>query len=129
VIVIDTSIWIDAVRRPSGSIAVTLRQLIDADEAGLAQPVRMELMAGVARQDRSAFARGLSALPVLVPTEETWAIAERWIAPAADAGQRFAITDLLIAALADEAGALIWSLDGDFVRLERLKLARLYAAD
>jgi predicted nucleic acid-binding protein len=126
VIVVDTSVWVEAVRRPDDRPADVLRSLIDADEVGLPLPVRMELMAGIARKDRKAFARGLSALPVLVPSEETWTIAEGWIAPAADAGQRFAVTDLVIGALADQAGALIWSLDDDFVRLEALGFARLY---
>jgi predicted nucleic acid-binding protein len=74
-----------------------------------------------------AFARGLTALPVLVPGEETWATAERWIAPAADTGHRFAVTDLLIAALADESGSLVWSIHDDFARLEQLGAVRLYA--
>ena len=33
---------------------------------------------------------------------------------------------LLIGVLASEAGALIWSLDQDFQRLERLTLVNLY---
>ena len=62
VIVVDTSVWVTALRRPSSPAASTLRALIDADEVALALPVRLELMAGIARHDRSAFARGLSAL-------------------------------------------------------------------
>ena len=125
-IVVDTSVWVAANRQPGSPEAAALSSLIDADEVGLALPVRIELMSGVARNDRTALKRGLSALPVLVPTEETWTLAERWIQPAADAGDHFGVTDLLIAALADEIGALVWSLDDDFVRMERLGFARLY---
>jgi predicted nucleic acid-binding protein len=82
---------------------------------------------GVAKSDRGRFERAFSALPVLVPTEETWQPLGDWIARAADAGQRFVITDLMIARLADEIGALVWSLDSDFARLARLKLVRMYA--
>jgi len=127
-IVVDTSVWIAANRKGGGPEALTLAGLLDADLVALALPVRMELSAGIARKDRTAFARGLSALPVLYPTEDTWGVAERWITPAAEAGHRFALTDLLIAALAEEIGGLIWSLDEDFERLERLGFARLYAA-
>ena len=63
---------------------------------------------------------------MLIPTDDTWPPLGDWIARAADAGQRFAITDLLIARLADEIGGLVWSLDSDFERLARLKLVRLY---
>ena len=45
---------------------------------------------------------------------------------AADAGERFSITDLLIARLADEVGALVWSLDSDFARMARLKLVHAF---
>jgi len=128
VIVVDTSVWVEAVRRPKGPVQITLKQLIDADEVGLALPVRLELMAGIARKDRRAFKRALSGLPVLIPTEETWSLIESWVAPAADNGQRFGVTDLLIAGLAHEAGALLWSLDADFDRLEALGLVQTYAA-
>jgi predicted nucleic acid-binding protein len=39
VIVVDTSIWIDANRRPDGNSATTLKALLDADEVALAWPV------------------------------------------------------------------------------------------
>lgn len=126
-ILIDTSVWIAATRNPEGRVSTTLRALIDADEVVLALPVRIELMAGVARKDRTAFRRALSALPVVEPSEETWQTIEGWIGPAADDGHRFAVTDLLIAGLAHHVDALVWSLDADFERMESLGLVRLYS--
>jgi predicted nucleic acid-binding protein len=126
VIVVDTSVWVAATRESAGRVAQRLRKLIDADEAVLALPVRLELLAGVARKDRGTFRRALSALPVVVPSEETWQLIEGWIEPAADAGHRFAVTDLLIAALAHNIDALVWSLDTDFERMQSLGLVRLY---
>ena len=125
-IVVDTSVWVDATREPSGNRARTLAELIDADEAALALPVRLELLAGVSRRDRTTFRRALTSLPVLVPTEDTWRLVESWVAPAADKGDRFAVTDLLIAGLAHEIGGLVWSLDDDFARLARLGLVKAY---
>ena len=125
-IVVDTSVWVAAQRRPAAETAQTLLKLLDADEVALALPVRLELWAGIAKSDRRRFERAFSALPVLVPTEDTWQPLGDWIARAADAGQRFAITDLLIARLADEVGGLVWSLDSDFERLARLRLVQLY---
>ena len=127
-IVVDSSIWIDVHRRPAGRNATTLQQLLDDDIVVLALPVRLELLAGVSRRDRAALARGLSALPLLRPSDETWQIIEGWLAKAADKGFRFGLADWLIAALASEIGALIWSLDDDFAQLEKLKFARLYSA-
>ncbi len=125
-IVVDTSVWVAARRRPAGEVANTLRSLLDEDEVGLALPVRLELWAGTASQDRKAFRRAFSALPLLVPTDDTWRDLDDWIARAADTGQRFALTDLLIGSLAHEAGALVWSLDSDFERMERLKFVQRY---
>jgi len=45
---------------------------------------------------------------------------------AADKGRRFGLADWLIAALASEIDALVWSLDADFAQLERLKMTRQY---
>lgn len=125
-IVVDTSVWVAAIRQPLGPVPSTLRALLDADDVVLALPVRLELMCGIRGRDRERFRRALSALPVAVPTEDTWQIMERWIAPAADRGQRFAVSDLLIAGLASELGGLVWSLDGDFARMEALGMIERY---
>lgn len=101
-IVVDTSVWVAAERKPDGVDANTLRELLKADEVGLALPVRVELVTGVAAKNRRALRRGLSALPVLRPTDETWALLESWLPRAADAGHHFKVADLLIAALAHE---------------------------
>jgi predicted nucleic acid-binding protein len=126
VIVVDSSVWIEAQRRPSGGHARQLGSLLDADEVALALPVRLELLAGIARRDRAAFERALSALPLIRPSDETWSLIERWVPVAADKGHRFALADLLIGALAAEIGGLVWSLDADFEQMERMKFVQRY---
>ena len=123
-IVVDTSVWIAA--RRSVRVADVLDGLIDADEVALALPVRLELLAGVAKHDRKAFLRALSGLPQLIPTEDTWRPLTTWVERASDSGERFAITDLLIASLASEIGGLVWSLDHDFERMEPLGIVSRY---
>jgi predicted nucleic acid-binding protein len=126
-IVVDTSIWIAATRDPAGELATALNGLVDADVACLALPVRVELLSGLGARDRAILRRGLTALPVALPTEQTWTTIERWAESAADAGQRFAIVDLLIAALAHELTALVWSLDRDFERMATLGFVQPYS--
>jgi predicted nucleic acid-binding protein len=125
VIVVDTSVWIAARRQPY--VEKPLQELLEADEVAIALPVRLELWAGVAKHDRKAHRIAFSALPQLVPTEDTWRPLSDWIALAADAGERFTVTDLIIASLATEIGGLVWSLDKDFERMERLNIVSLYA--
>jgi predicted nucleic acid-binding protein len=125
VIVVDTSVWIAARRQPQ--VERVLQELLEADEVAVALPVRLELWAGVAKHDRKAHRTAFNAVPLLVPTDDTWRPLTDWIALAADAGERFTVTDLLIASLAEEIGGLVWSLDKDFERMERLKIVSLYA--
>jgi len=124
VIVVDTSVWIAARRDPR--ILRALDSLIDTDNVALALPVRLEMWAGVAAHERKAFTRAFGALVQLVPTEETWEPLPGWIQTAAKAGERFGMTDLLIASLASGIGGLVWSLDADFARMEQLKLVSRY---
>jgi predicted nucleic acid-binding protein len=126
VIVVDTSVWVAALRSARSPEAAALEALLDADEVALPVPVRTELLSGASRADRPRLRRGFSALPLLYPTDDTWAAVDRWVERAGDAGERFGVGDLLIGALAAEAGFLVWSLDTDFTRLGRLRLVDLY---
>ncbi len=127
-IVVDSSVWIETHRRPTGATARTLNGLLDADEVVLALPVRLELVAGVARRDRPAFLRALAGLPLVRPSDRTWHLIEQWVPAAADKGHRFGLADWLIAALTSEINGLVWSLDDNFAKLERLKFVQRYDA-
>ena len=125
-IVVDTSVWVSALRSPGSPEAPFLVSLLDADEVGLAVPVRVELLSGASSADRPKLRRTLSALPVLYPTDETWALIDNWIEISAKKGHRFALGDLLIGAMAAQQGARVWSLDADFVRMEAAGLVGRY---
>ena len=124
-IAVDTSVWVAALRK-AGPEARVLAALLDADEVLLPLPVRIELLSGASITDRPRLRRALSALPLAFPSDDTWVLIDRWIDRAGTFGQRVGLGDLLIAALAAESGALIWSLDKDFVRMERTGLVMLY---
>ncbi len=126
-IVVDTSVWIRALRSASAPDAITLRQLLDADEVALAVPVRTELLMGASATDRVRLERELKGLPLLYPTDESWRIIDRWTERASRAGVTFAIGDLLIGVLAADIGGLVWSIDSDFDRMEQLQMVGLFA--
>ena len=125
-IAVDTSVWISALRDPHSTDADTLRQLLDADEVVLPVSVRSELLMGVTGATRKQLSERLSALPILQTTDDTWRTIDTWTERAARSGHAFSLGDLIVGILAADIGALVWSLDKDFERMEKLKLIQLY---
>ena len=125
-IVVDTSIWIEALRKRKSVEAEVLSELLDADEVLLPVPVKIELLSGTSKRDREALRSGLAALPVAYPTDDTWRMMDEWTDRMVAAGSPVGVGDLLIAAIAHEAGALVWSRDAAFERLRRLRFVDLY---
>jgi predicted nucleic acid-binding protein len=91
-------------------------------------PVRIEILSGASRSERNRLRITLSALPILFPLPGTWPRIDDWIDRAGDAGERFGFSDLLIAAIAADHGASLWSNDQDFARMHRLGLVQLHAS-
>jgi predicted nucleic acid-binding protein len=125
-IVVDTSVWVDYFRRGSRDVRSALSSLLDQDQVVLVAPVRVELFSGASGQDLPRLKRVLSALPLWLPTDATWATMERWAQDGGGRGQRFGLGDLLVGAIAAERGSPVWSLDGDFHRMQRLGFVQLH---
>lgn len=125
-ILVDSSVWIEANRKPASDIAAALQALLQDDEVALALPVRIEFLGAAKKEQRPKLRRLLKALPLSVPTDATWDLVETWRARGHDAGYTFAISDLLIAALTHELSGLVWSLDKDFTAMEKLGFVRCY---
>ncbi len=125
-IVVDTSVWVAALRSASGVESEELRRLLDHDDVALVVVVKLEILAGARARDRGRLRRLLSALPIYVPEAGTWERIESWIEDAAASGERFGIGDLIVAAIAADHGAPVWSLDSDFTRMARLGLIDLH---
>jgi predicted nucleic acid-binding protein len=125
VIVVDTSVWVDFFRAGAPETTAALQSLLDQDRVAMVAPVRIELLSGAGRH-AARLRRVLSALPLWLPTDATWATMERWVQAGSARGHRFGVGDLLVGAIAFERGAPLWSLDGDFLRLKRLGLIQLH---
>ncbi len=135
-IFIDTSIWIEFFRRSAArgptrrtqdQIKRGLAQLLDEDRVALAVPVRIEVLSGVKKEQFSRLARLLNAVPTFTPSESTWELVERSALLGVTAGFHFGIGDLLIASIAEERQAPVWSLDTDFQTMELLGIVRNYS--
>ena len=128
-ILVDSSVWVEAFRKPGHIEAQRLGALLEADLVAMAVPVRIELLSGASKADRIRLRRLFSALPNARPCNRTWDLIDGWLDRAGEAGEVFAFADLLIAALAVEAGWRLWSKDGDFARMEALGLLECYRAE
>ena len=127
-ICVDTSVWVSAFREPTSRAALLLDDLIEDDEVVLAAPVRAELLMGAPRTAHAALLGRFAAFVQGVPDDDTWTRVEQWVTTAVGAGQRFALSDLLIAATAADHAAAVWSLDADFERMQKLGFVELYTA-
>lgn len=125
-IVVDTSVWIDYFRYGTPSTTSALQSLLEQDLVVMAAPVRVELFSGSGRRDVTRLKRVLSALPLWLPTDATWTTMEAWAQRGSARGQRFGVGDLLVAAIAAERAAPVWSLDADFARMKRLGFVQVY---
>ena len=125
-ICVDTSVWVSAFRAGRGSRAEQLSGLLDSDQVALPAPVRLEILSGAPFGEQSRLRRVFSALPVWYPGEDTWARLDEWVTKAVGAGERFGVADLLIAAIAADHAAALWTLDLDFERMEALGMIRLH---
>ncbi len=126
VICVDTSVWVEALRDTDGEVARHLAQLLEADLVVLPAPVRIEVLSGASRRDFARLSEGLAGVPGLVPGRESWERVEGLVKDAVAEGQRFGVVDLLIAVVATEHQAPVWSLDADFARMEKIRFVERY---
>jgi predicted nucleic acid-binding protein len=119
-IAVDTSVWIDFFRGRDGVLGNHLETLLDTDQIAVPAPVRIEILGGARKSELSRLRRVMDALPLLLPSPAAWRLLEGWIERAVATGQHFGVGDLLVAAIAAENRASVWSLDGDFERMADL---------
>jgi predicted nucleic acid-binding protein len=129
VIIVDSSIWIAFFRGTNPDSGIHLQNLLDQDAVALAAPVRVELLAGASRKTLPLLRRLLSALPLYFPEKRTWGRIENWIEESVTRGTHFGMGDLLIAAIASDYGASVWSQDKDFQRMAHLGWIKLHVPD
>jgi predicted nucleic acid-binding protein len=126
-IVIDTSVWIEYFRNKHSPIVSQLNDVLDLDKAAITCMTWIEILSGAKRTEIGQLRRVLSALPKYLPADQTWGRIEDWISIGLEKGHRFGAADLLIASIAVENKATLWSLDSDFKRMEKLGFIELYS--
>ena len=129
-ILVDTSVWIDFFNRRPGEAGRELRRLIaEAEPVVLTGVVVLEVLQGLTR-DVEAIEAYLAQWDMLEPQGmETYRRAAALFRQARGRGIALTTIDALIATLALENGAVLFTLDRDFTRLARFTPLRLHRPD
>ena len=126
-ILVDTSVWIDFFSRSPGRAGSELRRMIDEVEPfALTGAVVTEVLQGLTR-DVNRIERYLSLWEMLEPLGfSTYREASAISRLARSKGISLTTIDTLIAAIALEHQASLFSLDKDFSRIARITALRLH---
>lgn len=119
-ILIDSSAWIEYLRRTGSPVNVRVREMLDA-ELATCDPVRMEVLAGARDDHHLDGLRRLLARATLLPMEPTdyEAAAALYRSCRRDGETVRKLSDCLIAAVAIRADSPVLHADADFDVLAR----------
>jgi predicted nucleic acid-binding protein len=126
-VIVDSCVWIEA-SRATGDLGVklALKTLLDRYEAAHCSPVKLEVMGGARKQERAPLAYFFLVIPYVPLLERHWeaAVLASWRLQ--EHGQHVPWNDLLIAVLAIENKARVYSIDKHFQTLRQELGLRLY---
>jgi predicted nucleic acid-binding protein len=127
-ILVDTSVWIDFFKPAPGRAGAELRRMIEeAEPFALTGVIVTEVLQGLSR-DVHRIERYLSLWEMIQPRSfSTYREASTISRLGRSKGISLTTIDSLIAAIALEHGALLFSLDKDFSRIARVAALRLYS--
>ena len=126
-ILVDSSVWIDFFSPSPGRAGHELRRIIEeAEPFALTGVVAAEVLQGLTR-DEGRVEKYLAMWEMLEPSGfSTYREAAAIFRLARSKGISLTTIDTLIAAIAIEHDASLFSLDKDFVRVARITALRLY---
>ena len=126
-VLVDSSAWIEALRR-NGALRVKLavEGLLDAYEAQWCTPIRLEVLGGARKEERTRLGHWFSVIPYRPVREED---GERAIALAwrlRDAGLTVPWVDVVIAAVALHDQVRVYAVDAHFQEISKRTGLMLY---
>ena len=120
-VLVDTSVWLLALRRPSRAIHALLpdvnelRRLIELDAAATIGPVRQELLSGIRETQQFEKLRSkLNAFPDVPIRTEDYEAAASYFNTCRAKGIQGSNTDFLVCAVAVRLGIRIYAADRDY---------------
>jgi len=125
VVVADTTVWIEFFNDPESEEKQVIDLLIDEDDLALVGPVLAELLQGCRTAgEANAILDHVSALPFLEMNVSAWRRAGELSSSLRRKGTTLPLMDVIIAALALEHDAEVFTIDPHFRSIPGLKLHR-----
>ena len=126
-VLVDSSVWIEAARREGAlEYKVGLEGLLEAAEALLCGPVRLEVLGGARAQDRRRMSAYFDCIPYRALDDAAWERAKNCAWRLRDQGQTVPWNDILIASLSVEWGCRVYARDQHFEVMRDALGIRLY---
>lgn len=125
-ILVDSSVWIETLHNPTFRGFPRISEIVEGS-ACTCGPVIQEVLQGIHEEHvLQEVGRRMFLLPCLDATRETYRAAAQLFRKCRRQGVRVRTVDVLIAAVAIENGAALWTLDEDFVRIRNHSRLQLY---
>jgi predicted nucleic acid-binding protein len=122
-VIIDTSIWIEAYKRRTSQAAQEIARLVEADEAAIVGITLTEVLRGArSKQEFEEMTLELLAADYIEDDVDDWILASEILLDLQHQGQVIPLPDALIAAQAIGGKHTIYSTDGHFQRVSGVQL-------
>ena len=126
-VIVDTSVWIEAGRLHGKlEVKVALEALLEAYEATWCGVVKLEFIGRAKESERRKLEFFFSTIPYKATSEAHWEAAKKLGWKLRDSGITVPANDILLAALALEAGCRLYAVDAHFEEIARLVPLALY---
>jgi predicted nucleic acid-binding protein len=127
VVLVDSSIWIEAARRQGDLVCkVAIEELLAHGEATFCSPIRLEVLGGARQEERRRMSAFFAIVPYVPLTERHWSLAVELGWKLRDAGHTLPWSDVLIAAVARESGCRVYAQDRHFETMNEVLSISLY---
>lgn len=122
-VVVDSNVWIDYLRRTDSDAGRRLDVLLERGEVLLTGVVLAEILQGVSgERDLERLETALGAATYVETGRAAWVRAGRLARELRGSAQAIPLTDLIVAAVALEGGHELFTFDLDFQRIPGLRL-------
>jgi predicted nucleic acid-binding protein len=126
-VLVDSSVWIEAARRQGDlSCKVGLEGLLEAAEAMLCGPVRLEVLGGARAEDRQRLTSYLDCIPHKEFDDSVWDYARDCAWRLRDKGQTIPWNDILIGSLSLRWDCRVYARDQHFEVMSEVLGVSLY---